>query len=110
MWLRLALALGATVAELQERMERREFLEWLAFYRVEPFGHGRDDLHAAMVLAMLANIHRKEGASPMTVETFVPDFWAETQTVSLLDKFRQLTEAHEQHSGDAGRQAGAGRG
>ncbi|MDD2728325.1 hypothetical protein [Malikia sp.] len=37
----LALALGKTVGELKRTMTQREFRDWIAFYRANPF----DDLH-----------------------------------------------------------------
>ena len=35
---RLALALGRTVAELQQTLSAAELVEWMAFYRIDPWG------------------------------------------------------------------------
>lgn len=54
MWHRLALALGATVEELRERMTGREFAAWCEYYAIEPFGALRDEYHARMIAAAVA--------------------------------------------------------
>ena len=58
MWHRLALALGGTVAELQERMPYREYLDWVALWTIEPWGDARVDMGAALVAALVANANR----------------------------------------------------
>lgn len=35
-------------------------MEWYQFYSEEPFGPGRDNLHAGMVCAVLSNVHRNK--------------------------------------------------
>jgi hypothetical protein len=99
----LALALGATVAELQGRMSYAEYCRWVAFYRVEPWGERRADIRAAEAQALQANIHRnpKKRSAPFKNREFLYDWWqaapaAEKKPVdgqSLLDKFRMLTTA-----------------
>lgn len=77
MWQRLALALGGTVTELQERMPYREYLDWVALWHIEPWGDARGDMNAAMVASLLANVHRdkKKRVKPFTPQDFIPDFW-----------------------------------
>lgn len=66
-----------TVAELKERMSYAEFVDWQAYYLIEPFGGVRDDLHAALVVAMLANVNRdpKKHKAAYKVSEFMPDWW-----------------------------------
>ena len=54
---RLALALGRTVAELEETISSDELTQWIAFYNMEPFGSERDNIHAGIIASTLANIH-----------------------------------------------------
>lgn len=60
-----------TVAELNKRMGAREFRRWMAYYRDEPFGPARDNLHAGIVAAMLYNINRRKGARPLSANDFL---------------------------------------
>jgi hypothetical protein len=76
-WHRLALALGGTVGELQERMPHREFLDWVALYQIEPWGETRADMNAAMLASLTANLNRdkKKRSKPFGPADFMPDFW-----------------------------------
>jgi hypothetical protein len=58
---RLALALGRTVAELEETMSGRELTEWMAYDSLEPFGEQRADLRSGIVASTIANCHRSRG-------------------------------------------------
>lgn len=55
MLFRLALALGKTVTELRACLPHAEFVEWCAFYSIEPFGEWRADLRAGIVAATVRN-------------------------------------------------------
>lgn len=66
-----------TVRELLSRMTAEEFVEWKAFYKVEPFGDYRADLRAGMMTAPLLNIqmapaHRKWRAHHWVLNTDPP--------------------------------------
>jgi hypothetical protein len=52
---RLALALGMTVKELEQRMTSEELTEWMAFYTLEPFGCEAADIRAGGISATIAN-------------------------------------------------------
>ena len=41
-----------------QEMGDPELVEWLAFYRIDPWGGYRADLGAAMVASTVANVHR----------------------------------------------------
>ena len=52
---RLCLSLGCTLTELPERMSYREFLEWVAYYEVEPWGAEVDGKRMAVNTAQVLN-------------------------------------------------------
>lgn len=62
------------MAEWQEAMTADEFLDWLAYYQVEPFGEFRADLRAGIITSNLMNLHLKKGAKPLQPSDFMPDF------------------------------------
>lgn len=78
------MALGGTIADLQERMPYREYLDWLALWQIEPWGDARGDMQAAVVASLLANVHRdkKKRVKPFTPQDFIPDFWKRMQAAS----------------------------
>lgn len=79
-------------------MGHDEFVEWMAFYNIEPFGGLRDDLHAAQVVAMIANVNRdpKKHKAAYKASEFMPDWWADKRdptpahAASLLAKFQMF--------------------
>lgn len=72
MWMRLALAMGRTLRELQREMSSAEFSAWLAYFQVEPFGAPADWARHGAQMALWANVHRKPGTRPYRPEDFVP--------------------------------------
>lgn len=68
---RLALALGKTVAELEQTIGSGELTEWAAYYSIEPFGQWRDNWHMANLAAMLGNRWRKPSKPAVTVDDFM---------------------------------------
>lgn len=65
---------GRTVEELNERMTLDEFIGWMAFSALEPFGDDRADWHNAMILAQQANMNRKKGRAAYKVDRFLISF------------------------------------
>ena len=65
---------GRTVEELNERMTLDEFIGWMAFSALEPFGDDRADWHNAMTLAQQANINRKKGRRAYSPDKFLLKF------------------------------------
>lgn len=61
------------VAECQRRIDSAEFVEWLAYSRLEPFGEERDDLRAAMIACTVANSMRSRKRA-YKVDDFMFDF------------------------------------
>jgi hypothetical protein len=69
---RLALALGMTVAELEQRMSASEISEWIAYDSLEPIGAFRTDYGFAMLAALYVNAHRTKGSQSAKVSEFMP--------------------------------------
>lgn len=77
--------MGATVKELQRRMESAEFTEHLADYELEPWGD--DWKQAALIAASLYAVNGKE----KRVEEFIPGRIAERQQSIAEMKYRLET-------------------
>ena len=54
---------GRTITEWQEVMSNEEFLDWMAFYQLQPFGPWRADTQAALIASTIANVNAKKGKS-----------------------------------------------
>lgn len=63
-----------TVGELGRRMSSRELTEWMAFFRLEPWGTEVEDRRAALITSTVANAFRdtKKQRRPFTIEDFMP--------------------------------------
>jgi len=68
--------LGRTVAELEQTLGSGELTEWQAYYRFEPFGSNRDNYHAGIIAATIANYSGK-----IKVAKQVHDFMLEPESV-----------------------------
>lgn len=66
--------MGVTVAELLSRIDSRELSEWMAFYKLEPWGDERADLRIAILASLYANANRKKGQAPFKPSDFIPRF------------------------------------
>jgi hypothetical protein len=72
-----------TVAEAQERVTAREFAEWQAFYRLDPFGEYRADYRMGLLIAATLNLWKDKGDEPARPEDFMPKFGAEAAALEL---------------------------
>jgi len=52
-------------------MPSSELTEWLAYYKLEPFGAERDNYHAAMIASLLANSNRRKNTPAIPVSEFM---------------------------------------
>jgi hypothetical protein len=71
---RLALALGRSVAELENgprALSARELDEWLIFWQLEPWGPIRDNMHAGLIASTIANVNRRKGSAPIRFSEFM---------------------------------------
>lgn len=57
----------------------RQFSEWMAYARLEPFGEERADLRAGIVASVIANVNRGKKQKPYTPQHFMPDFEPESE-------------------------------
>jgi len=55
-------------------MSLDEFIGWMAFSALEPFGDDRADWHNAMILAQQANMNRKKGKAAYKPDRFLLSF------------------------------------
>ena len=70
---RLATQLGKFVSEV-EQMSGVELLEWMAYYKIEPWGEKRADMRAGVIASTIANIFRKKGRKPFKPVDFMLQF------------------------------------
>lgn len=63
-----------TVAELLSRVSSAELTEWMAFYRLEPWGSEVEDWRFGMVASVIANVNRdpKQRRKPFDPPDFMP--------------------------------------
>lgn len=81
--------------QLLEAIPSRLLSEWMAFYRMEPFGPERDDVRNAHLMALLANIHRDpKRSSAYEIEDFLLRYGDEEIEArppeELMQKFKAL--------------------
>ena len=76
MLFRLALALGKTISELQQTLTHSEFIDWCAFYQLEPWGENRADLRAGIIASTMTNLYASWVGSKTTTNPadFMPTF------------------------------------
>jgi hypothetical protein len=65
------LGLGRTVAEIEHGMSGQEMRDWELYWQLEPWGSHRDNLHAGVVAAVIANVHRRKGQRPLSPADFM---------------------------------------
>jgi Protein of unknown function (DUF4035) len=81
-------------------MDREEYLNWQAYFALDPFGEERADYRAGIIAATIANVHRAKGQKAFTPPDFMPRFGGERtrgarpQTpAQMLAVFRMFTRA-----------------
>jgi hypothetical protein len=65
------------------------------YYNEEPWGPWRDNVHAAQICALLANIHRKKGAATVTYEDFMlidPRIRQQRRRSGVISFFRAMAK------------------
>ena len=89
---RLALALGKTVGELSEELPDSELLEWMIFYRLEPFGDERADLRAGIVASTVANANRGKRGRSLKPTDFMPFLKVDDQRQKMRPRPKKLSQ------------------
>lgn len=79
-----------TVGELLQRVSSKEMTQWLAFYRLEPFGRYFDDYGAGVVASTIANVNRSRNSGAFKPTDFTPN-WGEGDTDNT-DKRQPISE------------------
>ncbi len=84
-----------TVNELLHRVSAQELTEWMAFYRLEPFGSEANYLGHAITSATVMNSQRTKKSKVFKPETFMPDFErvTEEQTTDEMIAFAEMMTA-----------------
>lgn len=63
------------VREAMERIDAREFAEWVAYWALEPWGEKRADLRAGIVSSTVANaLCTRSGGGSWQPSDFMPEF------------------------------------
>jgi hypothetical protein len=64
------------VGELERSLTQREFLEWMSFAKIYPFGPRHDDHRIAVLATLVANMFRDGGSEPVKPGDLMP--WLKT--------------------------------
>ena len=68
---RIAALWGCSIREASDRLGTWEaFLEWCAYYSLEPWGEYRADLRSARVCQVIAAVNMKKNATLRTLDAF----------------------------------------
>ena len=62
-----------SVGEAQQRISSSEFVEWVAFYGLEPFGGLKEDWRSGLVCSVLANVNRSKARTAYKPKDFMPN-------------------------------------
>lgn len=57
----------------------RQFAEWMAYSRLEPWDEERADLRSGIVAATIANANRGKSGKAFTPQQFMPQYEEETE-------------------------------
>jgi hypothetical protein len=71
MWHRVAAQLGRTVPEARASMSSAEFVDWCAFYSLEPWGFHADTWRMGVIAATTAN-YSGNVKTPLKPADFMP--------------------------------------
>ena len=61
-------------------MTYKEYVEWEAFYSIEPFPEERQDFRNALLVSIMVNLQRGKNDKAVEIEDFIPDFWSERKS------------------------------
>lgn len=56
-----------------EELSSEQFMEWMAYYTIEPFGEGEAWLRSGIQSAVVANAHRSKKHRAFKPSDFIPD-------------------------------------
>jgi hypothetical protein len=67
-----------SVRRCQQEVDGVEFLEWLEYWRQEPWGEERADHRAGVISAVIANVNRGKNSPMFRPADFMPR-WGQTE-------------------------------
>lgn len=87
-------------------MSAREFSEWIAYARLEPFGEERADLRAGIVASTIAAVNTPKGKRRPKPGDFMPEFDKQKpnerelgqKILSVFSMFPQTNRQHFDHA------------
>ena len=85
--------LHCSVREAQQRIDSREFVQWIALYNIEPWGEVRNDFMVAQLCAIMVNAWRGKGSKAVQAADFMPRFDRPTKTTTtkgIMGYFKAL--------------------
>ena len=92
MWHRVAALLGGrSIVEWQRTMTHSEFVDWCAFYSLEPWGYDAANWRMGMVCATTANAGGRK--RPLKPSDFIPKSGRRSRQQSASEIERTLREA-----------------
>ncbi len=86
------MALGKTVGQLSEELSDAELQEWMAFYRIEPFGGERADLRAGIIASTIFNVNRGKRGRASKPTDFMPFLKADGQRRKMRPVPKKLSQ------------------
>lgn len=96
-WHKLALGLGMSIYEAQQKISTTEFRSWQAFYALEPFGEARTEFMLAQLCCIVANSNRGKSTKAFKVGDFIPKYGEQKRhkTGAELEAiFKQFANLH----------------
>ncbi|KKL07299.1 hypothetical protein LCGC14_2587410 [marine sediment metagenome] len=75
----IARTIGCSVKQAQREVDSREYAEWVAEYRIEPWGEIRSDLRAGIIASATLAPYCKKGQEPKPID-FMPKFDKQART------------------------------
>lgn len=63
-----------SVRRAQEEIDAAEFVEWCAYYALEPWGQERADLRAGIIASVVANVAPGRAKKAFTPQDFMPRY------------------------------------
>ena len=67
-------------------MSSLEFSEWIAYYKIDPFGEDRADYRNAIMCTLFGNAHKKKGARSFRIDDFMPVWEKVVQSAKSMQK------------------------
>jgi hypothetical protein len=100
---RLSLAWGKSQTEIEQTVSARDLDEMLRFYRQEPWGSERDNIHAGLIASTFANAFRGKGQKAVTFQDFMltdRETHRKRETQKTLSWFKAVAKKKKKKNGN----------